>query len=480
MLFNSFEFLIFLPIVFILYWFVFPKNRTAQNVLLLVSSYFFYGWWDWRFLSLLFISSLCDYFLGQKIHNSTSRSGKRWGLGLSLLVNLGILGFFKYYNFFVSSFIEAFASVGIELQASTLQIILPVGISFYTFQTLSYSIDIYRGRLTPTKDVVSFFAFVSFFPQLVAGPIERASHLLPQFQRDRNFSYRWGKDGLRQILWGLFKKVVIADNCAKVVDIAFADPANTHSSLLILGAVFFALQIYGDFSGYSDIAIGTARLFGFHLMQNFRVPYLSRDIGEFWRRWHISLSTWFRDYVYIPLGGNRKGLTRHFINLGITFVISGFWHGANWTFLAWGAVHALYYVLFMFIYWLPIPKPKSPEGLGLRLIFRGLMTFVLVDLAWILFRADDIGQAKTYIQGIFANFGDSFLVLSQTQVQPIATFCMWATVIMMLFEGANQTRRHSLILHRWPVWLRWPLYLVLMLAVLNFFGNEQAFIYFDF
>jgi len=344
MLFNSIDFAVFLPIVFVLYWFVANKDLKLQNFLILAVSYIFYGWWDWRFLSLILFSTIVDYFVGHYLHKQEGANKRKLLLWTSIFVNLGFLGFFKYYNFFLDNFVQAFSFFGNTLNTNSLNIILPVGISFYTFQTLSYSIDIYRKKLKPTNDFVAFAAFVSFFPQLVAGPIERATNLLPQFKKQRHFDYINAVNGLKQILWGLFKKVVIADNCAVFVNIIFESPDDFSGSTLLLGAVFFAFQIYGDFSGYSDIAIGTSKLFGFKLMQNFAFPYFSRDIAEFWRRWHISLSTWFRDYLYIPLGGSRGSTLKQIRNVFIIFLVSGFWHGANWTFILWGFLNALYFL----------------------------------------------------------------------------------------------------------------------------------------
>jgi alginate O-acetyltransferase complex protein AlgI len=345
MLFNSIDFAIFLPIVFLLYWFVVNKNLKLQNLLIVIASYLFYGWWDWRFLSLILFSTLIDYSVGRKLLNEGNITKRKILLWVSILVNLGFLGFFKYYNFFLDNFIMAFSFFGTPINAQGLNIILPVGISFYTFQTLSYTIDVYKRKLEPTKDFIAFTAFVSFFPQLVAGPIERATNLLPQFYKNRRFEYDKAVDGLRQILWGLFKKVVIADNCAQYANQIFNDTSDYYSgSTLVLGAIFFTFQIYGDFSGYSDIAIGTSRLFGFNLKQNFSFPYFSRDIAEFWRRWHISLSTWFRDYLYIPLGGSRGGNWIKIRNTFIIFILSGFWHGANWTFIVWGGLNAIYFL----------------------------------------------------------------------------------------------------------------------------------------
>ncbi|NRA94499.1 MAG: MBOAT family protein, partial [Psychroserpens sp.] len=344
MLFNSIDFAFFLPIVFLLYWFVVHKNLAWQNILLVIVSYVFYGWWDWRFLSLILFSTLVDYFIGLRMQKTERKSIRKYLLWTSIAVNIGLLMFFKYYNFFVDNFVSAFTFFGASINPSGLDIILPVGISFYTFQTLSYTIDIYREKLKPTQDFIQFAAFVSFFPQLVAGPIERATRLLPQFKVKHKFNAVEATDGLRQILWGLFKKIIIADNCATYVNIIFENYDTMSSYNLILGAVLFAFQIYGDFSGYSDIGIGTARLFGFRLMQNFAFPYFSRDIAEFWRRWHISLSTWFRDYVYIPLGGSRVSKWLNIRNVFIIFTVSGFWHGANWTFIAWGFLNALLFL----------------------------------------------------------------------------------------------------------------------------------------
>ncbi|MBN9337451.1 MAG: MBOAT family protein, partial [Chryseobacterium sp.] len=340
MLFNSLSFAIFLPIVFVLYWLT--KARRKQNILLMIASYYFYACWDWRFLFLLAFSTFLDYYTGLKIEKSQKKSSKKFWFWLSVGVNLGFLGFFKYYNFFAESFAELFAGFGFQINPWVLKIILPVGISFYTFHGLSYVIDIYKERIKAEKSWIDYALFVSFFPLLVAGPIERATHLLPQIKRERNFSYSNAVDGLRQILWGLFKKMVVADNCAYYANMIFNDYHNYTGVTLIFGAVLFAFQIYGDFSGYSDIALGTARLFGFDLLRNFSYPYFSRDIAEFWRRWHISLSSWFRDYLYIPLGGSKGGNWMRIRNTFIIFIVSGFWHGANWTFIIWGFLNALF------------------------------------------------------------------------------------------------------------------------------------------
>lgn len=475
MLFNSIEYLVFLPVVFCLYWFVFQKNLRLQNLFLLAVSYFFYGWWDWRFLGLIVLSSFVDYYVGLELSRSKSPKRRKLMLGISLGVNLGILGFFKYFNFFLESLIVSLESLGIEAHASTLQIMLPVGISFYTFQTLSYSIDIYRRKLEPVKDIVGFFSFVSFFPQLVAGPIERAAHLLPQFSKTRKFDFQQASDGLRQILWGLFKKVVIADNLAFHVDYIFSNYESLGASTLVLGAVFFAFQIYGDFSGYSDIAIGTARLFGFDLMKNFANPYFSRDIGEFWRRWHISLSTWFRDYVYIPLGGSRTSKGRQILNSLITFTVSGFWHGANWTFIVWGFLNGLYYVPSILLgrekkrgvaaqeTWLP----------GIKEFLQMLTTFGLVTISWIFFRAKDLSHAWDYLIHLVS---PTILDIPQSNRSPIPYI-----ISLVLIEWIQRKKEHGLEITTFSTATRFAVYTLVFLVILLFgFDDSESFIYFQF
>ncbi len=411
MLFNSITFALFLPIVFLLYWFVFQRNLKVQNFFVVVASYVFYGWWDWRFLLLIAFTSFCSWSSGLLMQYADNQDklrsfnlSRRFLSVSNIILNLSILGIFKYYNFFVESFVSAFDSVGLHLQPHTLKIILPVGISFYTFQALSYSVDVYRRKIEPTRDIVAFFAFVAFFPQLVAGPIERATNLLPQFYKNRTFDYEKAIDSMRQILWGLFKKIVIADNCAIYVNHIFENYHDVSGSTLLLGAVFFAFQIYGDFSGYSDIAIGTARLFGFNLMRNFAFPYFSRDIAEFWRRWHISLTTWFRDYLYIPLGGSRGTKWQVVRNTFIIFLVSGFWHGANWTFIAWGAFHA---ILFLPLILLNQNRKYTNTVAESRLlpnikeIFQMGLTFLLVVLGWVFFRAENLHDACVYLGMMF-------------------------------------------------------------------------------
>lgn len=416
--------------------------------------------------------------------NETRRKILLW---TSILVNLGFLGFFKYYNFFLDNFITAFSFFGTEIKANSLNIILPVGISFYTFQTLSYTIDIYKRKLEPTKDIIAFSAFVSFFPQLVAGPIERATHLLPQFYEKRTFDYSKAVDGMRQILWGLFKKIVIADNCAKYANIIFNNSADFDGSTLVLGALFFTFQIYCDFSGYSDIAIGTSRLFGFNLMQNFKFPYFSRDIAEFWRRWHISLSTWFRDYLYIPLGGSRGGTWIKIRNTLIIFIVSGFWHGANWTFIVWGGLNALYYLPLL----LTNNNRNNIESVAhgrylpnARELSSMLITFGLTVFAWIFFRAENIQHAFSYIDGIFSKSLMSIPVLDLKKISVGADIIYVVLLIMffLLFEWLHRNKQYGLQFNDIKVSkvVRWSIYYTIIGLIIYFQGNQQTFIYFQF
>lgn len=478
MLFNSLDFAIFLPIVFLLYWFVFNRNLKAQNIFLVIVSYVFYGWWDWRFLGLILFSTMVDYTLGNAMRKGKTESYRKRLLWISLIVNLGLLGFFKYFNFFVDNFTTAFKFFGYTISESNLNIILPVGISFYTFQTLSYTIDVYRNKLEPYKDFFGFAAFVSFFPQLVAGPIERATNLLPQFSKTRNFNYDSAIKGMQQILWGLFKKVVIADNCALFVNDIFNNYSDYNASTLVLGAVLFAFQIYGDFSGYSDIAIGTAKLFGFNLMQNFSVPYFSRNIAEFWRRWHISLSTWFRDYLYIPLGGSRVGKLVSIRNVFVIFIVSGFWHGANWTFVIWGFLNALYFLPLM----LSNNNRKYLDTVAYNSVLPSvgemvsmLITFGITTFAWIFFRAENLTHALDYIYGIF----NSSLV-SIPEVRPRSLLLFLIVFIVIEWIGRKKSYAIEFLDGKLPVLIKWSIYYILFYCVLWYAGNEQEFIYFQF
>ena len=512
MLFNSFEFIIFLPIVFLLYWFVFDyamrgckRQLLWQNLLIVVASYIFYGWWDWRFLILIAITTVLSFLSGIGIEKAPTQRGKKAVMIANVVVNLGILGVYKYYDFFATQFAQLF---GIESDFLLLHLILPVGISFYTFQALSYSIDVYRKQIEPTHDIVAFTAFLSFFPQLVAGPIERATNLLPQFQKKRTFDYAQAVDGMRQILWGLFKKIVVADNCATYVDQVFGDIGAHSGSTLLLAAVLFTFQIYGDFSGYSDIAIGTAKLFGIKLMRNFNVPYFSRDIAEFWRRWHISLTTWFRDYVYIPLGGSRPDLSNRsplasrlsplayqkciaIRNTFVIFLLSGLWHGANWTFVLWGAYHALLFVPLLVMnknrrYRDTVATITLPDGAtkakwlpSLKEAGQVLMTFALAVVGWIIFRAENIGQVGGIISTILSESTLSIpFLISQYYYIPL----FLAIIIMLLFEWFTRDRLHGLQISNIPYrWLRWSIYLLILLAL--FFAiqiDTPQFIYFQF
>lgn len=480
MLFNSIEFAIFLPIVFTIFWLIKRFAPKYSNLFIVIVSYYFYGMWDWRFLGLIAFSTIVDYAVGVKLSETDEQSKRKRLLWLSIVVNLGFLGFFKYANFFIDNFVTVFSLFGTKFEASRLNIILPVGISFYTFQTLSYTIDVYNRKLTPTKDFMAFTAFVSFFPQLVAGPIERASSLLPQFYSPRQFNYEKAADGLRQILWGMFKKVVIADTCAEYANLIFNNHADYAGGTLLLGAVLFAFQIYGDFSGYSDIAIGTARLFGFELRQNFAFPYFSRDMAEFWRRWHMSLSTWFRDYLYIPLGGSKGGKYHRIKNTFIIFLVSGFWHGANWTFVFWGGLNALYFLPLL----LTNKNRQNIDVVAANKIFPNLrelssmiITFLLTVIAWVFFRAENVGHAFAYLGGIFSA---SITTFELPNFRMVIALCLTAIFIVIEWAGrANQYGIEKLFLTK-PLIFRWFFYLLLSFAIALFFGEDQQFIYFQF
>lgn len=483
MRFNSIQFAIFLPIVFLLYWFVFDRfiskskwQLRLQNAFIVVVSYIFYGWWDWRFLLLIAFTSLCSWGSGLLIGKAkTKKKAKTW-MWLNIILNLGILALFKYYDFFATEFAELF---NLSTDGLLLRIILPVGISFYTFQALSYSIDINNGKIEPTKDIVAFFAFISFFPQLVAGPIERATNLLPQFLKKRKFDYDIAIDGTRQILWGLFKKIVVADNCATFVDQVFSTYPEQSGSTLFLAAVLFSFQIYGDFSGYSDIAIGTAKLFGIKLMRNFNVPYFSRDIAEFWRRWHISLTTWFRDYVYFPMGGSRVSKAKIVRNTFVIFLVSGFWHGANWTYIAWGAYHAI-----LFLPLILLGKNRKYRNIvaedrflpTFKECFQMMLTFLLVVLGRVLSRSRSIGQAWEYFCGMCNTslFSKPFLYVGTKRT-------MLLIAVMIVIEWITRRKEHALQYGpKIPSWLAWIFSAVIVLIILEYGGNSQSFIYFQF
>lgn len=479
MLFNSLDFAIFLPIVFALYWLL-QKQLKLQNLLISIASYIFYGMWDWRFLFLILFSTIVDYTMGILIEREEKQTKRKLFLWVSILVNLGFLGYFKYSNFFLENFVGAFQFFGQDLNFRGLDIVLPVGISFYTFQTLSYTIDVYRKKLAPTKDFIAFTAFVSFFPQLVAGPIERATHLLPQFYKKRKFDYDLAVNGMRQILWGLFKKVVIADNCAQFANQIFNNYEDYSGSTLVLGAVFFTFQIYGDFSGYSDIAIGTSRLFGFDLMRNFAYPYFSRDIAEFWRRWHISLSTWFRDYLYIPLGGSRGGMWMKVRNTFIIFLVSGFWHGANWTFIVWGGLNALYFLplllrgnnrnhLEVVAYDRWIPSFKELFQIGI--------TFTLTVFAWIFFRAENLSHAFGFIHRIFVDFHE---LIKRPAIVEDCKYILLLLLFFILVEWLGRKYQFAIALLPENKLFRWLFFYILVFLIFWFGRDDQQFIYFQF
>ena len=478
MLFNSIDFAVFLPIVFALYWGAISRSLKAQNLLIVVASAVFYGWWDWRFLLLILFSIIVDYSVGLGLAKETNKSRRKGLLWISILVNLGFLGFFKYYNFFLENFNAAFSFFGTEINARSLTLVLPVGISFYTFQTLSYTIDVYRQKIEPTRDFIAFSAFVSFFPQLVAGPIERATHLLPQFYTSRTFNYTKAVDGMRQILWGLFKKIAIADNCAEYVNLIFHHSSDYSGSTLVLGAILFTFQIYGDFSGYSDIAIGTSRLFGFDLMQNFAFPYFSRDMAEFWRRWHISLSTWFRDYLYIPLGGSRGSMWMKIRNTFIIFGVSGFWHGANWTFVVWGLLNAVYFLPLLLTHNNRNHLDVVAKGNYLpsaREAFSMLITFGLTVVAWIFFRAENMGHALSYLSKIFSQS-----TFSVPEVHPGTTLVLIGLMLVVEWLGRDQPHALARLGIHWRRPFRYALYYSIIIALFWYGGQEQAFIYFQF
>jgi alginate O-acetyltransferase complex protein AlgI len=483
MFFNSLEYAVFLPLVFIVYWWIGEKRLRFQNGFLLVASYFFYSFWDWRFLFLLAFSTFLDFYTGLRMQHSKNSSIRKTWFWLSIIINLGILLVFKYYDFFVVSFSEALDTFGLTVHLATLNFILPVGISFYTFHGVSYVIDIYKGRIEAEERFIDYAVFVSFFPLLVAGPIERATHLLPQIKRLRSFNYIQSVDGLRQILWGLFKKIVIADNCAIYANEVFSNSSDLPGSMLFVGAVLFAFQIYGDFSGYSDIALGTARLFGIELLKNFSFPYFSRDIAEFWRRWHISLSSWFRDYLYIPLGGSTGKVWTRIRNTFIIFLVSGFWHGANWTFIIWGALNALYFMPLL----LSSRNRKHIDVVAPGRLFPGIMDFLKITLtfnltvfAWIFFRSSSVGQAWDIIRDIFSvsffsvpRFADVYGL--------IYTLLMLMFFLSIEWFGRSGDYAISRVLVGRNKFFRWTFYaFILFLIGMYIPSTESSFIYFQF
>jgi len=487
MFFNSLDFAIFFPIVFVLYW-IFSKNLRQRNFFILVASYFFYGFWNWKFLALIIISSFVDYFVGKHLFKEESEKKRKLLLYFSLLVNLGFLVYFKYFNFFIESFVDAFSLFGKKLEIETLNIILPVGISFYTFQTLSYTVDIYKKKFKPTNDIIAFFAFVAFFPQLVAGPIERASHLLPQFFKKYTFNYAQVKSGLLLMLWGLFKKMVIADRLAAVVNETYNNVGDYYGIEFFIATIFFAFQIYCDFSGYSDIAIGISRTMGFDLMKNFERPYFSKSITEFWRRWHISLSTWFRDYVYIPLGGSRNGKYRTYFNLFMVFFISGIWHGAAMTFVVWGAIHGIIIVLEKatntqrkaFFQKIKLDQSKVSG----KLVFMAV-TFAIVCFAWIFFRANSIKDSMVIVSKIFSFSSSGKSIASEIGLNAVEFYASFIFIAFMLaFEWTHKKVNLGKYLAQQHLLTRWTFYVISAIVIIIFgiYGSfrESEFIYFQF
>lgn len=463
-----------------LYWFVFHK-RQWQNLLVVVASYIFYGWWDWRFLFLIALTTLFSFLSGLLLeHYEGRRKRQKLVSAANIVLNLGILGIFKYYNFFVDNLDALLRPIGWQLDWVTMDIILPVGISFYTFQALSYTIDVYQKKLPATHDIVEFFAYISFFPQLVAGPIERATNLLPQFQQQRKFDRAKAVDGLRQMLWGFLKKLVIADNCATIVNgnwDQYQDMSGV--SLFVLG-MFFTFQIYCDFSGYSDIAIGCARLFGFNLMQNFNFPYFSRSIPEFWRRWHISLTTWFRDYIYFPLGGSRCEKWKIIRNVYIVWGVSGLWHGANWTFVCWGLFHATLLAIYNLLNINTKHKRVVASGRllpNIKETFQLCLTFFLAVIGWIIFRAESMPQAADYLRAMVSNrFFDA------SEIQGITLWCL--IIGLFVAEWLQRDKQHALQLPDIKPFnyriVRWAVYYLLLIIIAVHAGSSQTFIYFQF
>ncbi|WP_047414398.1 MBOAT family protein [Cellulophaga sp. Hel_I_12] len=483
MLFNSIDFLIFLPIVFLLYWFVLNKNLKIQNLLLLIASYVFYAWWDYRFLSLIALSTLVDFFIGIKIHETEHIKKRKWWLWFSMSFNLGLLGFFKYFNFFIDSWVDAFNTFGYKMDYYSLQIILPVGISFYTFQTMSYSLDISKRNLEPTKDFVAFATFVSFFPQLVAGPIERASNLLPQFFSKRKFNYAMAVDGSRQMLWGLFKKIVIADNCAPFVNDVFQNYSIQSSGTLILGVIIFAFQIYADFSGYTDIAIGTAKLFGFEFKRNFNYPYFATNISDFWKRWHISLSSWLNDYVFTPLAINFRDYKKRgvFAAVFVTFLLSGLWHGAGWNYIVWGGLHGLFYIPIIFskkrFTAISTNKGIKKNTSTLKDLHKMVITFILVCFTYIFFRAENLNHAIRFLKTIYFGIlnGNLFNIAKPNII------VLLLIPILIWFEWLQREHEHGLYLThiKQPI-IRGGIYLSIFISILFFGASSSPFIYFQF
>ncbi len=486
MLFNSIDFAIFFPLVFIIYWFVVSRNLKHQNLFIVAVSLMFYGWWDWRFLALLFSSCVINYFIGRLLSVQEKRSKRKLLLASALLYNLGLLLVFKYLNFFIGSFSSAFTFLGVNISGNSLNIVLPVGISFFTFQALGYILEVYRGNVKPSKDFINFSAFVSFFPLILAGPIERANHLLPQFFQKRVFDYLKATDGLRQILWGLFKKIVIADNCAEIVNTIFNNSAEgtLYSGItLVLGALLYAIQIYADFSGYSDIAIGVSRLLGFDIKRNFNFPYLSLSVADFWRRWHISLSSWLRDYLFTPMSIKLRnwGMTGVVFSLFVTFLLCGLWHGANYTFIIWGGLHGLA------LGWDVIStrtrkKIRKKANPALYNFISWSITFVFIVFTWIFFRADNMGHAVKYVHDMLAGLAYSWGYIQTTDLIYSEISLFMAILFFAYIEWCGREQQYAIekLWHKQKRPLRWAMYIALIFAMVFLGGKEQQFVYFQF
>ncbi len=470
MLFNSLDFAIFFPLVFIGYWFIFNNSLKAQNIFLLLASYFFYACWDWRFLFLIFFSTGVNYFFGKGIGKSLEKKRKNLTT-IAVIINLVLLGYFKYFNFFIDNFTEIFTLFGASFNVGSFKIILPLGISFYTFQSISYIVDVYREETKPSNDILQFSLFIAFFAQLVSGPIERTNHFLPQISSIRKFDYELASDGMKLILLGLFEKMVIADNCAPIVDLYYNTFDSQTGSTLFFTAVLYSFQIYGDFSGYSHIAIGCAALLGFHLYRNFNYPYLAKNIADFWRRWHISFSVWLRDYIYFPLGGSKRGELIQMRNLILVFLVSGFWHGANWTFFIYGAIHAALYILFIYYRKIFHKKGSKDSLLGDFIAIAG--TFIALTLARVFFRAENVYQALGVLKGIFSS-----TLFSKPDISRLMILLLFGFVIL---EWMQRDKKHLLDISfiRFKS-IRYSLYLGIFISILYFAGSAQTFIYFQF
>ena len=483
MLFNSISFLIFLPIVYGLYWWIqswenFKHTISVQNILLLIASYFFYAYWNIWFLGLLIFSTSLDYFSGLKIESSATNQHKKIWFWLSICINLGLLGLFKYFNFISINLSELLGNFGWTYQPMLLLIALPIGISFYTFHGLSYVIDIYHDKIKAEKNILNYSLFVCFFPLLVAGPIERAQHLIPQLVKRKVFNRAKTINGLQQMLWGFFKKIVIADNCAVFVNQIFSDYENLNSSSLFIGAIFFSFQIYGDFSGYTDIALGAARLFGIELFNNFSYPYFSKSINEFWKRWHISLTSWFRDYIYIPMGGNRVNPIRKIINTIFVFLISGFWHGANWTYISWGFLNSIFI--------LPKTLSQKTQSIDSNKIankvigaIKMLLTFLTVSILWVFFRSKTVYDASKYLQNLVFKWNS---ILPDFNGRKNALVLSFIIFVFMIFEWIGKSHNCPLVFTNSfkNKWLKWGFYYAIIFSILYFYRGNDQFIYFQF